>query len=391
MATCFLLWCVPVQAHLLNMSRVSVTLDTDRSVAIVMELDLDDALGGSQRYLEVSRLSDPAGAPDMVQLMRRLEQATHITLAGQLVPVRVTGITMPDVPDEDFLNPMIWPRATIRLVGDTEVLEVGATDSLLLQGQFQTTFPFEEPVALTFSDTERDRNMTRWLAVSQKSPQFEGGAWWLAGNSSGNPVQQATPVTQSDIHWEEVRTYLWFGVTHILPGGVDHLLFVLGLFLGAASLRSLITLITVFTVAHSATLIISTLGIWRLPAGVVEPLITASIAWIALENLLPQQHLLRKALLVFGFGLLHGMGFAGTLAEIGLPEAAFLASMFSFNVGVEFGQITFVAGLLLITAWCRQADWYRQRIVIPMSIVTGIVAVLWTGQRLSDLTSWGLG
>ena len=273
------------QAHLLNMSRMTVTLSEDRSLSVIMELDLNDALGGAERYLAVSHLSDPGSEKDLAELMRRLELATRITVAGQIVPVRVTRIVMPDVPDEDFLNPLIWPRATIRLDGNTVNLLIEDSETVFLQGHFETGFPFPEPIALAFVDSEREATMTRWLAVRQKSPLFDGSRWWTSG-----PAVAGEQAIEHGIDWAEFGHYLVLGFSHILPDGTDHMLFVLGLYLGAVRIGTLITLVTAFTLAHSFTLMISTLGVLRLSGAVVEPLITASIVWIAFENLLPRQH-----------------------------------------------------------------------------------------------------
>ena len=364
------------QAHLLNMSRMTVNLNEGRALSVIMELDLNDALGGAERYLAISKLNDPRNEEDLAALMRRLEFATRITIADQIVPVRVTHIVMPDVPDEDFLNPLIWPRTTIVLDGNAANLLIEDSEKVFLQGHLDTVFPFPEPIALAFVDSERDTSMTRWLAVRQKSPLFDGSRWWAS-----SLAVTVEPSIELEIDWAEFRHYLVLGFGHILPGGADHMLFVLGLYLGAARIGALIALITTFTLAHSFTLMVSTLGLLRLPSVVIEPLIMASIVWIALENLLLRQHLRRKLLLVFGFGLLHGMGFAGALADIGLPESSFMFSMLSFNIGVEFGQITLLIVLLLLSSRFVEAPWYRRRVIVPGSILIGCIALVWSVQR----------
>lgn len=148
----------------------------------------------------------------------------------------------------------------------------------------------------------------------------------------------------------EVRTsgnarFIPLGVEHILTGW-DHLAFVAALVLGAASRREVLVLATAFTVAHSITLGLAVTGALQLSPAVVEPLIAASIVWVAVENLRPPPFW-RRVGLTFLFGLVHGLGFAGVLAELGLPAASLLWGLFTFNVGVELGQVAAIGALLL--------------------------------------------
>jgi uncharacterized membrane protein YqjE len=114
----------------------------------------------------------------------------------------------------------------------------------------------------------------------------------------------------------------------------------------------------------------------------VEPLIAASIAYVAIENVLTTELKPWRAFVVFGFGLLHGMGFAGVLAEIGLPRSEFLTALLTFNLGVEFGQLAVIAlAYLLIGAWGKEKDWYRPRVVRPVSLLIAAVGFYWTIER----------
>ena len=177
--------------------------------------------------------------------------------------------------------------------------------------------------------------------------------------------------------------YLALGFTHILPKGLDHILFVLGLFLLSVRAAPLLWQVTAFTVAHSITLALSMYGILSLPASVVEPLIAASIVYVAVENLITTRLHTWRVFVVFGFGLLHGLGFAGVLAEIGLPRNEFVTGLISFNIGVEFGQLTVIAlAALLFGYWFRLSSWYRARIVLPLSAAIALAGLYWTVERL---------
>ena len=180
------------------------------------------------------------------------------------------------------------------------------------------------------------------------------------------------------------RTLLEFvalGYRHILPDGLDHVLFVLGLCLAGSGWRSLLLQATAFTVAHSTTLAIAAWGILTLPARLVEPLIAVSIAWVAVENLLREAPTSRRLALVFGFGLLHGLGFAGALATAGLGGGGILLPLLGFNVGVELGQLTVIAAALGLGAPFAARAWFRPWILRPASAAIALVGVWWAVTR----------
>lgn len=178
--------------------------------------------------------------------------------------------------------------------------------------------------------------------------------------------------------------YLLLGFTHILPKGLDHILFVLGLFLLSTRAAPLLWQVTAFTVAHSITLALSMYGILSLSAAVVEPLIAASIVYVAVENLVTTRLHTWRVFVVFAFGLLHGLGFAGVLTEIGLPRNEFVTGLIAFNVGVEGGQLTVIAlATLLFGYWFRRRPWYRTRIVLPLSAAIALIGLYWTVERLA--------
>jgi hydrogenase/urease accessory protein HupE len=180
-----------------------------------------------------------------------------------------------------------------------------------------------------------------------------------------------------------VKEYAVLGFTHIVPKGLDHILFVVGLFLFSRRLRPLLAQVTAFTVAHSITLGLSLYGVVSLRASVVEPLIAASIAYVAIENMVATRLSTSRIGLVFGFGLLHGLGFAGALTEAGVPRSERLAGLFAFNCGVEAGQLT-VIGLASVLAayWRSTQDLYRHAVVVPGSALIAIAGLYWTVVRL---------
>lgn len=180
-----------------------------------------------------------------------------------------------------------------------------------------------------------------------------------------------------------VSFYLKLGYTHILPEGFDHILFVAGLCLLSKRIKVILWQATAFTVAHSITLAMSMKNIIFAPSAVVEPIIALSILFVAVENLLLSELKPWRILLVFLFGLVHGMGFASSLNEIGLPRNKFLVSILSFNVGVELGQISVILAvfLLVVLPFGNRLN-YRKQVVYPLSIIIALIAFYWTIQRL---------
>ncbi len=180
-----------------------------------------------------------------------------------------------------------------------------------------------------------------------------------------------------------IALYVRLGFEHILPKGLDHILFVVGLFLLSARTSALLKQVTAFTIAHSLTLALSMYGVIALPPRIVEPLIALSIAYVAIENLVTSELKPWRPLVVFGFGLLHGLGFAGVLRELGLPRSEFLTAIVSFNVGVELGQLTVITLAFAAVGWWRRRPSYRSRVVVPASAAIAIVGVFWAVQRLA--------
>jgi hydrogenase/urease accessory protein HupE len=203
---------------------------------------------------------------------------------------------------------------------------------------------------------------------------------WVEGpvESGRLSIAELTPPSRREV----VGTYLGLGFTHILPRGLDHILFVIGLFLLSARLRPIVAQVTTFTVAHTITLALTIFGIISLPPAIVEPLIALSIAYVAVENLFTSELKPWRVALVFGFGLLHGMGFAGVLSELGLPRSERITGLLSFNVGVELGQLAVIAGMLLLVGWFRRRPWYRRWVVVPLSVAIAAVGLFWTVGRI---------
>ncbi|GHE87137.1 HupE/UreJ family protein [Thalassotalea profundi] len=175
--------------------------------------------------------------------------------------------------------------------------------------------------------------------------------------------------------------FLYQGYVHIVPKGLDHILFVLALFLLARKTSTLLWQISVFTLAHTITLALGIFDIINIPSSFVEPLIALSIAYVAIENIFQQKLTRARLPIIFAFGLLHGLGFASVLLELGLQPQQFITSLIAFNIGVEIGQLSVILVAFSLLCWFYKKDWYQRRIVMPMSIVIALIGVYWFIER----------
>ncbi|HEY3203233.1 MAG TPA: HupE/UreJ family protein [Thermoanaerobaculia bacterium] len=204
---------------------------------------------------------------------------------------------------------------------------------------------------------------------------------WIDGSAESEPFalkSEIVPMTRGQV----LATYLKLGFTHILPKGTDHILFVLGIFLLSIRVKPILMQVTAFTVAHTITLALTIYGVVSLSPRIVEPLIALSIVYVAVENVATPELRPWRIALVFGFGLLHGMGFAGVLSQLGLPRSEFLTGLLCFNAGVELGQLTVITiAFLVIGLPFRHKPWYRRRVVVPASVAIAAVGLYWFIQR----------
>lgn len=181
--------------------------------------------------------------------------------------------------------------------------------------------------------------------------------------------------------WDVIGLYLQQGYIHILPRGLDHILFVLALFFASTRLKSLVWQVSAFTLAHTLTLALAVLGYVRLDPAIVEPIIALSIAFVAIENVIFKDMTRWRPALVFAFGLFHGLGFAGVLSDYGLPQDQLLVSLLSFNVGVEAGQLTIVAACWLALHRFADASWYPWLVRIASGAIA-LMALWWAFERI---------
>ena len=350
-----MLWCLclaasSLAAHEAEKTRVVLTLAADGSFDLTI-------------------------ANDPMWLLLRLE-----TFAGGTVPPNMTPA------ERDARLAQLTPVFADRIVLFVDAHEVRAESV-----EYQRPSSPSAAVAsfhLTGS-MPRDATRLRWLygLVGDRYPleiiQPDGSSTieWIDGTNWSGVIDLSRSFTRPT-RWEIAQQYLWLGYTHILPKGLDHILFVIGIFLLSPRLKTMLLQVTAFTIAHSITLGLSIYGLVSLPPRIVEPLIALSIAYVAIENIVTRELKPWRLALVFMFGLLHGLGFAGVLRDLGLPRDEFLTALLTFNLGVEGGQLTVIAAAMIAAAPFMKKGWYRQRVVIPASLLIATVGLYWTVARL---------
>lgn len=215
------------------------------------------------------------------------------------------------------------------------------------------------------------------------TPTSQPRQQWIEGSAASEPFAvHASLAAPSTL--DTLRQYLVLGFTHIVPLGLDHILFVIGMFLLTPRVKSVLVQVTAFTTAHTITLALTMYGLLAISPRIVEPLIALSIAYVAIENLTTTKLHPWRVAIVFAFGLLHGMGFAGVLQELGLPRSQAAYALVAFNVGVELGQLSVIAAVFaLVVSWAKHRAWFRPRFVMPASLAIALTGVIWTVQRIA--------
>lgn len=265
-------------------------------------------------YDALRALTGPELAADARSLLPRWNAVPLLAVDGTPVPLALTAAEVIAEDDADL------PRAT------NMVLEAAVPEAAQ---SFTVTWPADAG-ALILRQQGVAEPFTGLLTPGEPSAPIA-----LAGGGEASG-------------WQTFAGYIPVGFDHIVPKGLDHILFVLGLFFLSTRLGPLLWQVTAFTVAHSVTLALAALGLVNIPGGIVEPLIAASIVYVAIENILARGLTPWRPWIVFAFGLLHGLGFAAVLGEFGLPAGQFVPALIGFNVGVEVGQLAVIAAAAIV-------------------------------------------
>ena len=204
---------------------------------------------------------------------------------------------------------------------------------------------------------------------------------YLQTNSQSKPFSILKQKKQNT--FSEIINYLIIGFEHIVPKGLDHILFVIGLFLFSPKFKPLLIQVSAFTIAHTITIFLGVLDVIVIPPSIVEPIIALSISYVAIENIFLKKISIWRPMVVFLFGLLHGLGFAGVISEIGLSQAHFVLSLISFNIGVELGQLLVILICYFgVAYWIKEKVWYKKFFTNSLSLIISLVGLYWFIERI---------
>jgi len=322
--------------------------DVDLSVTA----NTDDSENAAQ-YDALRALPPEQIEPILQSAWPKIESNISVIVDGQNQPIEYLEATIPEVGDIELSRPS-------ELVLSVELPKGASAVQIGWVKQYGTLIVRQNGVEQSYTGFLSAGEITDPISLS-------GG-----GGKSG---------------WDAFWSYIPTGFDHIIPKGLDHILFVLGLFFFSIHLRPLLVQVTAFTLAHTVTLALGALGLVTIPASVVEPLIAASIVFVAVENIFARKLNPWRTFIIFGFGLLHGLGFASVLAEFGMPSNGFIPALVGFNVGVELGQLAVIAiAFFAVGLWFRNKTWYRPVVAVPASVAIAIVGAGWFVERVFNQT-----
>ena len=357
-----LLTLTSVHAHELRPAIADLTM-TKTKVKIEVLLTVETLLAG----IDLTKVINTDDAPQAI-IYDQLRNFTDIELANLVSkewPSLSKGLLIEGGGSFKLNNIEVIPETNLDLPRDTKLT-------------IQVDLPMNnDPVA--FGWVARNGGL-----VVRHGTGDNAYAAFLNGGELSAPIPRV-----GFVHETKAQVFLRFmmeGIKHIIPKGLDHILFVFGLFLFYLAWRPLLSQITTFTLAHTVTLGLSTLNYIIIPASqmwLVEALIAISITYVAIENILRPKLGWWRIVVVFGFGLLHGLGFASVLKDLGLSQGQFILSLVAFNIGVEFGQLAVIAvAFTLLALPFGHFTQYRKFVVFPCSLTISIVGIYWAFERI---------
>ena len=358
-----------MRAHDFTITATQLQIHASGDFRVEMICDLDALLLGwapghdPEKLVEAVRgLSPDERRYRQERLRAMFERRVRVRVNGDRVPFEVSFPDAAEAP-ETLIDPPSVLGVTARLHGRLP----------------------DSADAVTFWASRAFSAVRMEVFYTGSGPAVPGGDQVLGVGEESDPVPLAPTPEQlraARSAWTVLTDYVGLGFLHILPRGLDHVLFVLGLVLLRLRARELLLQVTTFTLAHTLTLALSTLGWVRLPGEVVEPLIALSIAYVALENLWHEEVGRIRLVVVCVFGLIHGLGFAGVLGDLGMPAEQLVPALVGFNLGVEAGQLTVVAVAAVCLVVFARKDWYHRRIVVPLSLAIAAAGLFMAAQRV---------
>jgi len=383
LSLCIALVVSTAQAHTAMPTLVLVSFEEGRpgTVDVKIDVDLTLLLGSPERYYQLATDPEEEQHEEVRRLVPQLLEALQLRIGEASLALSLQAFSAAKATRTEFLDSSTSKLSTFKFSGTLPA--VPGPLQLIVPIGADVTYP----IAYTVQIPATHLSVTRWLdGGMHASEPFQWADKVPVGSAAQNSHAAASFSPDSLPWWRQLALYLRLGLQHIIPEGTDHILFVLGLFFLGISWAKLLSQTTVFTVAHATTLFLSTYGVFTLPSKYVEPAIAVSIAVIALENVFRPKLGPGRLAIVFGFGLVHGLGFASSLREIPFPKHDFLIALLGFNLGVDCGQLLVIAAAFLAVGWFKNKPWFRRRIAIPCSLAIAATGICWAIGRVIRYT-----
>ncbi|MEO1081210.1 MAG: HupE/UreJ family protein [Pseudomonadota bacterium] len=355
------------------MTRIDVDAQPDEMM-IRLEIDLGQSLMSPEAYWRATQAPPEEQRVLLNDAIRRLNRDLVFLIDGEPAHRTLARFEVAAISLDAIKNPLTPQMVTLHYAvpaGPGDVLQLSIAPGLEIPWPCLLTVrtaAAQLPQSRLLTDVDRLSRPAFFSAESIASSRAHDETIWPMGS------------------WDRFAPWvMWIavGFQHIVPKGLDHILFMLGLFFFSSGWRPLLIQVTGFTIAHSATLALSMYGVVRVPPSVVEPLIALSIVYVALDNLMENKLVRWRLAVVVLFGLLHGLGFASVLSGIGLPEGEFLGSLVLFNVGVELGQLSVLFVAFLLVGWYRRQPWYATNVAQPAAVAIAGTGAYWFLKRIA--------
>ncbi|MCR9258864.1 MAG: HupE/UreJ family protein [Pseudomonadaceae bacterium] len=357
-------------AHMLNMTHIEVQTQEIEPTKITLRIDLGQSLMSADEYWTLANAPSAEQAMLMRNVKEQLDAGLRFEVDGTTASPTLQSWDFPAVSLAAIENPLTPQMATL-----TYHLSAIPRDSIGVSLADDFAVPW--PCLVRLDIAGRELPVSRLLTSYDRN----SGSVALHGATTGEDVDIGALMVSASQDWLPSLSWVVIGFQHIIPRGLDHIAFVLGLFFLSTGLRPLLLQVTGFTIAHSLTLGLAMYGFVSVPAAIVEPLIAASIVYVALDNLYASHLAPFRMLVVCAFGLLHGLGFAAVLQEIHMPQESFAQALLLFNVGVELGQIAVIAGAFALVGAFRSRSWYSSGIAHPATMGIAGVGAYWLLKR----------
>ena len=362
-------------AHLLNMTEIHLDATQPNSVKLDIDIDLGQSLMTAEEYWSAASSDSNNQAEVLRPIASQIESGLQVKVDGSAVSFELDSWQLTASSLQAINNPFSPQMAQLFFRLEAPI-PADASVELLIDDQLEVPWPALVRVDHSASLLPTSRLLTERERSSR--PIFFGEqAASTEGETLSTKAVLAVQALAPGLEW------IALGFQHIIPRGLDHIVFVLGLFFLSTGVRQLVLQVSCFTVAHSLTLGLATFRIVSVPASIVEPLIAASIVCIALDNLHSEKIARWRLLMVTLFGLLHGLGFASVLSDLDLPPQDFLSSLLLFNLGVEVGQLTVLAIAFIAVGWMQRWAQYAKRVARPATITIAGIGAYWFIKRVS--------